>query len=177
MADIVKRGARALTIVGGQARIHVTVRHITASAIDAIVAHAADESPNECCGLLVGRDRVVLQAVRARNLRARGWRHVLGSALRTAGLPVEPPGRRRFLLDPRDHIAGLKKARALGLSVLGVYHSHPTSDPVPSRTDLSDATYPDYLYVIVSPARHAGPHIRAYELRDGRFVEVEIVKS
>ena len=48
---------------------------------------------------------------------------------------------------------------------------------LPSTTDLSDATYPDYLYVIVSPARPAGPQVRAYELQDGRFVEVEIVKS
>jgi proteasome lid subunit RPN8/RPN11 len=156
----------------------VNARQVADSAIDAIVAHAAEEAPNECCGLLVGRDQIVLQAVRARNIRARGWRHLMSAAFRTAGLPVEPPGRRRFLLDPRDHIAGMKKARALGLSVLGVYHSHPKSDPLPSETDLREASYPDYLYVIVSPSRDGtSSRVRAYILARGQFEEVEILST
>jgi proteasome lid subunit RPN8/RPN11 len=156
----------------------VTPWQIAPAAVNVIVAHAAAEAPDECCGLLIGREETVLHAVRARNLRARDWRHRVGAALRAAGLPIEPAGRRRYLLDPRDHIAGMKKARALGLSVIGVYHSHPKSAPAPSETDLREATYPDYLYVIVSPGYTGdGPRMRGYILEGRRFTEVRLVRE
>jgi proteasome lid subunit RPN8/RPN11 len=123
--------------------------------IDALVRHARDEAPNECCGLLVGHPTRVEEAVRARNLT---------------------PTPTRYLVDPADHFAALRRARARGASVIGAYHSHPASPAIPSPTDLAEALYTEFLYVIVSLA-DAGPPpvVRAYQLRGGSFQDVVLV--
>ena len=96
------------------------------------VAHARDEAPNECCGLLLGRDGEIVEIVRARNI---------------ADAPAT-----RFLIDPADHFAALRRARQTGLEVVGFYHSHPASPPEPSARDRAEFSYPDHLYAIVSLA-------------------------
>jgi proteasome lid subunit RPN8/RPN11 len=154
----------------------VTAITIAQSAVDSIVAHARRDAPNECCGLLIGRDRSVHEAVPARNMRATGWKHVLGRALRVVGNRRRAPGEIEFLLDPRDHFAAMRQARAAGLSVVGVYHSHPASAPLPSQTDRLLATYTEYVYVIVSPGDdHRPADVRAYQLADGDFAALPLI--
>ena len=102
------------------------IRH---AALDVIVAHARAEAPAECCGMLVGLDASIDEAVRARNI---------------AASPT------RFLIDPKDHFAARRAARRRGLEVLGFYHSHPHSPAWPSPTDVTEAAYPDSVYLIVS---------------------------
>src|SRR6266513_2727432 len=102
---------------------------IRQEAIDVIVAHARAEAPAECCGMLVGTDASIDEAVRATNI---------------AGSPT------RFLIDPKDHIDARRAARRRGLEVLGFYHSHPHSPAWPSPIDVAEAAYPDSVYLIVS---------------------------
>ncbi len=109
--------------------------------VDMIVAHAREAAPDECCGLLLGRGGDVLEAVPARN--------------------VADDPRRRYLIDPQDHIAARRDARTRGLEVVGFYHSHPRSAAAPSETDLAEATYPDHLYAIVSLAAEP-PDVRFF---------------
>src|SRR5262245_28744424 len=97
-------------------------RKLHRAALEAILRHAERASPRECCGVLVGRDDEILQAVAARNV-------------------ADDPN--RYVLDPADHIAIRRDARAAGLAVIGFYHSHPHSAAHPSATDLAEATYPD----------------------------------
>jgi proteasome lid subunit RPN8/RPN11 len=95
-----------------------------------MLAHARQEAPRECCGLLVGGSKTIVRSVRARNLSDAAT---------------------RYLIDPRDHFRALRSARADGLEVVGAYHSHPAAAPVPSPTDIQEAASgPDFLYVIVS---------------------------
>jgi len=109
-----------------------------------MLAHAREQAPRECCGLLVGKGDSIARSVRARNLD--------GSAT-------------RYLIDPADHFAAIRDARAEGLEVVGAYHSHPASAPVPSSTDIAEANNgSDFLYVIVSPA---GDDVRAYRINAG----------
>lgn len=117
--------------------------------IDAMIDHARRDAPLECCGLLAAREGVIDEAIPARNLKA--------SAV-------------AFLIDPADHFAALKRARAAGLEIVGAYHSHPRSPAVPSPTDLAKAHYEEFLYVIVSLAA-AAPDVRGYRLvqPDRRF--------
>ena len=123
--------------------------------LDDILQHAREEAPNECCGLLVGRRGVVERSVRARNLQS------------------SPT---RYLIDPGDHFAAMRTARAEGRRVIGAYHSHPSGGPVPSESDLAEATGGrEFLYLIVSPAEAAGNRIRAYVLRDGKADFVDVV--
>ncbi len=103
---------------------------IRAAAIDVVVAHAREAAPAECCGLLIGSQACVVDAVRTRNI---------------ADDPVS-----RFLVDPKDHIDGRREARRRSLDVVGFYHSHPRSPAAPSARDRADATYPEELYLIVS---------------------------
>jgi proteasome lid subunit RPN8/RPN11 len=99
------------------------------AAFDAIVAHARHAVPRECCGLLIGARDHVSEAVPADNLA------------------TDP---NRFFLDPRAHIAARRGARARNLEILGFYHSHPHSAPVPSATDIAEAYYADAMHLIVS---------------------------
>ena len=99
-------------------------------ALNALVDHARASAPQECCGLLLGRGDEVVEAFRTRN--------------------VADERRSRFLIDPADHFAGLRAARARGLEVVGFYHSHPASPPEPSARDIAEFSYPGHLYAIVS---------------------------
>jgi len=73
-------------------------------------AHAAEEAPNECCGVLVLRDGVAERYVRGRNTLASPYRYQL---------EVDPEV--WFLEDDGFELA--------------VFHSHPETEPIPSRTD------------------------------------------
>ena len=121
--------------------------------LEAVVAHAREARPAECCGILVGRARDVVDAVRAGNLS------------------VDP---NRFLVNPKDHIDARRRARALGLEVVGFYHSHPHSAPEPSAADQAEASYPDHLYLIVSLAGER-PEARLFMLEAAGFVESPFV--
>jgi proteasome lid subunit RPN8/RPN11 len=57
--------------------------------------------------------------------------------------------------------------------VLGFYHSHPRTAPVPSSYDVERAYYPDAIYAIVGPS--AAPRIRAFRISGGYVEEVEVV--
>jgi proteasome lid subunit RPN8/RPN11 len=95
-----------------------------------MLQHARDEAPRECCGLLIGKDSSIVRSVRARNLDSMAT---------------------RYRIDPEDHFAAIRGARAERLEVVGAYHSHPSSAAVPSPTDIAQAdSGPDFLYVIVS---------------------------
>ena len=73
-------------------------------------AHAAEEAPNECCGLLVFRDGVAERYERGRNTLASPYRYEL---------EIDPS--LWFLEDEGYELA--------------VFHSHPETEPIPSRTD------------------------------------------
>jgi proteasome lid subunit RPN8/RPN11 len=82
----------------------------------------------------------------------------------------------RYLVEPEDHFRVLRDARSRGLDIVGAYHSHVITPPVPSETDLAEA-HPHFLYVIASPDWDTGEGcaIRAWWLVDGNFQEVTIV--
>ena len=120
---------------------------------DQIVAHALEERPNECCGLLIGTSEVVEDAVRARNVR------------RSAT---------RFQVEPADHFAAIRKARSTGFEVIGAYHSHPNGPSCPSETDRSRLTDPTMFHVIVSLA-HGTRTVRAFRIADGNFTPLELL--
>jgi proteasome lid subunit RPN8/RPN11 len=100
--------------------------------LDAVVAHAREAAPGECCGMLLGSVDRIVDAVRARN---------------RSGDP------NRFLVDPEDHIVARRTARTRGIDLVGFYHSHPHSDAYPSASDVAETSYPDCVYLIVSLMR------------------------
>ena len=121
-------------------------------------ALACARYPREGCGLLLGRrvgERTrVAEVSEARNLCGDG-----------AG--------ERYDLDPADHLAAEERARALGLEVVGVWHSHPDRPAVPSEADRAGA-WPDWSYAIVAVAAGAPRALRAWRLDGARFAEQEV---
>ena len=119
---------------------------IPAETVADMLAHAREQAPRECCGLLIGAGEAVVRSVRVNNLDARAT---------------------RYLIDPKDHFSAIRDARADGLEVIGAYHSHPSSAPVPSPTDIAEANSgAEFLYVIVSLI---GDEVRAYRIDAGVF--------
>jgi proteasome lid subunit RPN8/RPN11 len=59
------------------------------------------------------------------------------------------------------------------ISIIGVYHSHPLGDPVPSPTDIAEAMYPDWIYVIVG-LKGGRARVGAFSLRAARVRVVPI---
>lgn len=123
--------------------------------LEAIVAHARAEAPLECCGLLIGADGIVEEACPARNLDAAAT---------------------TFLVDPADHFAAIRKARAAGRVVVGAYHSHPRSAAVPSATDRRQSHDAGFLHLIVSLADPAVPEVRAWWLDEAAPAEAGLTE-
>jgi [CysO sulfur-carrier protein]-S-L-cysteine hydrolase len=113
---------------------------------DAMLAHARAELPAECCGLLAG---TIADGV------GRVTQHLpLVNALTS---PTE------YESDPRGMLAAHKAMRAGGTDVLAVYHSHPTSDPVPSRRDL-ERNYSEHVVNLIIGLRATEPEVRGWWL-------------
>ena len=143
-----------MTLVKSQVssvKSHVTT---TRDVRDQLIAHAREESPRECCGLLLGRGDEVAEVRRARNV---------------AASPAT-----RFVIDPKDHIDARRDGRARGLEILGFYHSHPHGAAVPSATDVAEAAYPGSIYAIIGLGAEV-PEVRVFEFADGNFHERPLV--
>src|SRR3954447_19052878 len=115
----------------------------------AIVDHAERDAPNECCGYLSATDGVVQEAFQAPNERNSPYGYELGPKALFAANDLDDDGYE-----------------------VGIYHSHPRSPAEPSQTDINLATYPHWLYLIVSLERE--PVVRVWRIADGRVEEEEL---
>ena len=117
---------------------------------EALVAHAREEAPNECCGYLRAADGMVEEVVRAENPRRSPYGYELDARSLLAANQLDDDGYQ-----------------------VAIYHSHPRSPAEPSQTDINLAEYPEYLYVIVSLKDE--PEVRAWRIADGGVLEEEVV--
>ena len=120
---------------------------------DAMVAQALAEQPDECCGLLAG----VLEAP------AEGGVPV-GRVVARFPLVNALASPRRYAADPRSLLDAHKAMRNAGWEVLAIYHSHPTSEPVPSVTDLRDNGYEDSVVHLIISLATSPPTVRGWRL-------------
>jgi proteasome lid subunit RPN8/RPN11 len=120
-----------------------------------LVAQAKAELPNECCGMLAG-------------VLAGG----VGRVVRRIPLRNQLADPKRFFNNGQDLCRPQRECREAGLEFLAVYHSHPTSEPVPSRTDLEQHEWHGLATVIVSLAG-AEPEVRAWWLTNESYCEAD----
>jgi proteasome lid subunit RPN8/RPN11 len=125
---------------------------------ESLNAFALQGYPRETCGLLLG--------VR------RGDEHAVTEVRRARNLDVER-AEDRYELDPDDFFAADREARAAGLGIVGIWHSHPDHPARPSATDR-DGAWPGWSYLIVSVGRDGVGEIRSWRLNGGDFVEEAI---
>lgn len=117
-----------------------------------MLAHARAELPNECCGLCGGDP-------------ATGTITHVYRLVNTAASPT------RYFAEVKSLLAAFRAMREHGTHLLAIYHSHPTSDPIPSRTDLEQNFYgPDVAHVIIA-MNSAEPIVRAWSLGEGAYRE------
>jgi proteasome lid subunit RPN8/RPN11 len=131
--------------------MQVLPRHVSfAPAARAALERGARAAyPAEACGLLLGRrqgaELAIAEATLAQNL-------VVGRAPSAA--------RRAFELDLVDVVRAEDRARACGLELVGVWHSHPDAPPIPSSEDrLPSSTW---CQVLVSLDRRSIHALRAF---------------
>jgi [CysO sulfur-carrier protein]-S-L-cysteine hydrolase len=122
-----------------------------------LLAHARESAPLECCGLLAGfvADDVGVVSV---------------------CYPIENAARSstEYATDPRGMFGAFRSMRERGIELLAIYHSHPASEPVPSRRDIEQNTYGEsVVHLIVSLAR-AEPEVRAWWLAESGYREAEL---
>ncbi len=107
---------------------------INTEAARVMIAHAQSTFPDECCGVMIGSIDGDLKTV-------------------TAAFPLENAykGKQedRYEIRPEDLLAADKKARAEGLDLIGIFHSHPDCDAYFSKTDLENSC-PWYSFVVLS---------------------------
>ena len=118
-----------------------------------IVAHAWEGWPDEVCGL-IGGPGAPEKAYRIAN---------------TAETP-----RVRYLMKPEEQFAAMMEIEDRGWELYGIYHSHPSSEAYPSKTDRGLAFYPDSIYIICSLEDRANPVLRAFTIRDDQVREQEL---
>jgi [CysO sulfur-carrier protein]-S-L-cysteine hydrolase len=126
---------------------------ISQQLVDEIVAHAREEAPNECCGMLGGSDGSAATVYRSINAEAS---------------PL------RYSLDANDQFRIVREMEEKGEDLLGIYHSHTGSAAFPSQTDVNLAAYPDAVYVIVSLQDPQAPDVRGFWIRDGEIAEAKL---
>ncbi len=119
---------------------------------DEMVAHAREDAPNECCGMVATRDGDAVKVYRAINAAASPLRYEIDGAEQY---------RIQMEIDDQDLELGV------------IYHSHTRSEPVPSQTDINLAFYPEALYVIVGLA-NGDADVRAFMIRDGQVTEADL---
>ena len=126
---------------------------LTRSYVDEMIAHAREDDPNECCGIIAGNGAHATQLYRALNSEQSPY---------------------RYNVDPRDLLRIYRDLESKGWDVLVIYHSHTHTEAYPSPTDVRLAAWPEAYYLIVSLADDAHPVLRAFRIRDGEVMEEEI---
>ena len=123
---------------------------LAAKDYEAIRRHGEETYPHECCGVLLGRvdddgTRIVTSAARCGNTR------------------TDSP-QNRYNIDPRDQIRIQREGRERGEDIIGYYHSHPDHPARWSPTDLAEAHWPGYSYVITSVDKGKAAITNSFEL-------------
>jgi proteasome lid subunit RPN8/RPN11 len=135
------------------------VLKISRDHVDAMIAHARADHPDEACGVIAGpagSDNPV--------------RFI--SMLNVDRSPTF------FRFDPMEQLRLYREMDDRDEEIIVVYHSHTSTEAYPSRTDIAYAAEPQAHYVLVSTAesgREDGPvSVRSYRIVDGVVTEEEI---
>lgn len=126
---------------------------ISKAVLAELIAAAGKAAPLEACGLLAGRDGKVIKFYPMTNVDA---------------------SPEHFGMKPEEQFAAVKDMRQMGLKMLAIWHSHPSSPPRMSEEDLRLAYTPDIVYVILSLVVSQDAALCGYRVTNGVPEHVEI---
>jgi proteasome lid subunit RPN8/RPN11 len=128
---------------------------IASAIVDAIVAHARRDHPDEACGVVAGP---------------------IGSDLPTRLIPMDNAARSMtfYEFDSMEQLRVWREMDDNDEEPVVIYHSHTSTEAYPSRTDISFAGEPGAHYMLVSTREPDSEEIRSYRIVDGAVTEEEI---
>ncbi len=121
-----------------------------------IIEHARKTQPSECCGVIIGEGIRVEQIVPVPNVANDPEHH--------------------YHMDDKTLLEMMFQTQRQNLEVIGFYHSHPRTDPIPSQEDVLHAHYPDMAYVIAS-LKGGEARLSAWSIKRDRVAPIELVIS
>jgi [CysO sulfur-carrier protein]-S-L-cysteine hydrolase len=134
---------------------------IDAAIVEAIVAHARRDHPDEACGVVVG---------------------AAGSDTPNRHIPMQNAAvgpMTYFEFEPAEYKHVYDEMWDRDEEFVVIYHSHTATEAYPSRTDIDRASWPEAHYVLVSTRDPQVAEVRSYRILDGTVTEepVEVVNS
>jgi proteasome lid subunit RPN8/RPN11 len=121
-----------------------------------MIEHAQSALPNECCGLLGG-------VIEERVIRADSWHPLVNEA-------ASPTA---YLSEPKSLFRAIKAMRNAKQEIVAIYHSHPNSNPVPSKTDLERNYHGSEVVHLIIGLNGPAPLICGWRLTETDFSEAE----
>lgn len=123
--------------------------------LDAIVAHARRDHPDEACGVVAGP---------------------AGSDTPTRHIPMENAERSPtfYRFDAMEQLRVWREMDDRDEEPVVIYHSHTATEAYPSRTDISYASEPNAHYVLVSTRDPEVTEFRSFRIVDGEVTEEEV---
>jgi len=130
---------------------------IARALLDELIAHARQEAPNECCGVVAVEPGAPARAARVHR------------AVNTAASPL------RFEVDGKELLHTIDAIERDSYELGAIYHSHTRTAPYPSQTDINfAANWPGVEWIIVGLAGGQGPEVRSYLIEGGQVQEVSL---
>jgi proteasome lid subunit RPN8/RPN11 len=125
---------------------------ISQAILDAIVAHARRDHPDEACGVVAG---------------------VEGSDNPTRHIPMENAARSMtvYEFDSMEYLRVWREMDDRDEEPVVIYHSHTATEAYPSRSDVSYAGWPQAHYLLVSTRESDQTEIRSFRIVDGLVTE------
>jgi [CysO sulfur-carrier protein]-S-L-cysteine hydrolase len=119
-----------------------------------MVAHARDEAPNECCGMVATRGEEVVKVYRTTNVEASPF---------------------RFVIDGAEQLRVYNEIESAELDLGAIYHSHTRTEPRPSQTDINfSKAWPGVLWIIVGLAGD-DVEVKTWRIDNGDVIEADLV--
>ncbi len=120
--------------------------------VDDMVKHAMEDDPDECCGIIAGRNGKATKFYRMTNVEHSPYRYSMDNKVLN-----------QVIMEIDDS----------GWEVMAIYHSHTHTEAYPSATDVRLASWPDAFYILISLQNKTKAEERSLRTVDGS-VEVEL---
>ncbi|MGH2413726.1 MAG: Mov34/MPN/PAD-1 family protein [Microcystaceae cyanobacterium] len=141
-----------------------------------IRTHAENTYPEECCGLLLGQidtdSKILIEVRETENHWGVAATEFLPDIKSATRKPLTK--RNRFSIAPQVMLQVQKESRDRNLVIIGIYHSHPDHQSIPSEFDRAIA-HAQYSYIIVSVHQGRSHDLRSWVLDDGRQFQSEVI--
>jgi proteasome lid subunit RPN8/RPN11 len=132
------------------------VLEIRRDLVDAVIAHARRDHPDEACGIIAGP---------------------IGSDRPERFIPMANAERSPtfYRFDSMEQLKVWREMDDRDEEPVVIYHSHTSTDAYPSRTDISYASEPNAHYLLVSTREELDePEVRSYRIVDGEVTEEDV---